>query len=164
MSKYSSTGRAWMVTKNRVLTEHSNVCFYCQDYATQVDHVVPKSLGGTDDRSNLVACCTFCNNIKKAKPLTEALIVRMKTAKGKRMGIKGLESATQSAIANGLLGDVAKDAQGRLLNGSGYVNGLRSVTWIDTRWLDASIIEGDYQVDDNPTVYNNKTKPYRKAA
>lgn len=145
MSQHSSTGRAWMVTKNRVLVEHGYVCYYCKDYATQVDHVVPKSMGGTDDRSNLVACCKFCNQLKKAKPLTDALVKRMQQARAQRMGRT----------------DVAQDVS---VNGYGYVNGERSVSWINSNLLDPSLFDGDYQVDNDPTVYNNKTRPFLKTA
>ena len=36
-------------------------CAYCGAMATQVDHVLPLSRGGTDDRGNLVPACRFCN-------------------------------------------------------------------------------------------------------
>lgn len=39
-------------------------CVYCGDYASEVDHVVPRSLGGPSIRSNLVMCCMPCNRQK----------------------------------------------------------------------------------------------------
>lgn len=45
-------------------------CFYCfDDLAATVDHIVPVSEGGTDDRSNLVSCCWDCNNLKRTTTL-----------------------------------------------------------------------------------------------
>ncbi|UNX53481.1 HNH endonuclease [Georgenia sp. TF02-10] len=39
-----------------------DVCAYCgHPFATEVDHVVPLSRGGTYDRDNLVAACKRCN-------------------------------------------------------------------------------------------------------
>jgi hypothetical protein len=32
-----------------------------------VDHVIPRSRGGTDDLSNLCLCCFWCNNYKHAR-------------------------------------------------------------------------------------------------
>ncbi len=32
-----------------------------------IDHFVPKKHGGTDDESNLVTCCSYCNAIKGAR-------------------------------------------------------------------------------------------------
>ena len=39
-------------------------CHYCGDEATQIDHIVPQSLGGTNITTNLVASCARCNNLK----------------------------------------------------------------------------------------------------
>lgn len=40
-------------------------CQYCgrnwKDVTLEVDHVLPKSRGGTDDSSNLITCCRECN-------------------------------------------------------------------------------------------------------
>lgn len=39
----------------------SGDCAYCGGIPTQVDHVLPRSRGGTDDRANLVPACKGCN-------------------------------------------------------------------------------------------------------
>lgn len=40
----------------------SGPCAYCgYDLPTQVDHVLPRSRGGTDDPENLVPACKPCN-------------------------------------------------------------------------------------------------------
>lgn len=39
----------------------SGRCAYCGDFASQVDHIIPVSKGGTADRENLVAACSSCN-------------------------------------------------------------------------------------------------------
>jgi HNH endonuclease len=39
-------------------------CEYCGLEATTLDHVVPKSKGGSNHRSNLVPCCHPCNQGK----------------------------------------------------------------------------------------------------
>lgn len=51
-------------------------CWYCgkemnpfRDF--QIDHVRPKSQGGTDDPENLVPCCTSCNFAKRARTLDQ---------------------------------------------------------------------------------------------
>ena len=46
-------------------------CFYCQDFPTTVDHVVPLIRGGTNHRDNLVPCCRPCNSSKHDKLLNE---------------------------------------------------------------------------------------------
>jgi 5-methylcytosine-specific restriction endonuclease McrA len=48
-------------------------CAYCgkHDPFTK-DHVIPKSRGGSDDKSNLVWCCHSCNSKKWARTPEEA--------------------------------------------------------------------------------------------
>lgn len=47
-----------------VMILHGNRCRYCGGEATEVDHIIPKSKGGTDDAKNLVAACRSCNASK----------------------------------------------------------------------------------------------------
>ncbi|AEK07836.1 HNH endonuclease [Mycobacterium phage Yoshi] len=48
-----------------ILRRDNNTCRYCggksPDVTLTIDHVVPVSLGGSDDPSNLVAACKDCN-------------------------------------------------------------------------------------------------------
>lgn len=39
----------------------SGDCAYCGGIPTQVDHIIPRSRGGTDDRNNLAPACKRCN-------------------------------------------------------------------------------------------------------
>lgn len=39
----------------------SGDCAYCGDVPTQVDHIMPRSRGGGDDRDNLAPACRRCN-------------------------------------------------------------------------------------------------------
>lgn len=52
-----------------VLQRDGMACVYCgtTEAALQLDHVIPKSRGGSDDPSNLVAACKRCNTSKGAK-------------------------------------------------------------------------------------------------
>lgn len=53
-----------------VLERDGYRCVYCgltsAEATLQVDHVNPRSLGGSDDATNLVAACFDCNNGKRA--------------------------------------------------------------------------------------------------
>lgn len=63
--------------KKQVARRASNLCEYClanSEFAFHtfpVDHIVPLSLGGTNDLENLANSCQFCNNSKYNK--TECL-------------------------------------------------------------------------------------------
>ncbi len=61
--------------KKTILLESDQLCFYCGTTLTEnnqtVDHVIPKSRGGSDDVTNLVPCCFSCNASKKNLLLSE---------------------------------------------------------------------------------------------
>ncbi len=48
--------------------DYGNTCFYCgcdlAEFGSQKEHIIPVSKGGTDDESNLVLVCPFCNRAK----------------------------------------------------------------------------------------------------
>lgn len=46
-------------------------CVYCGAAATEVDHIVPLSRGGTNEEPNLAPCCKPCNASKRDKTLSE---------------------------------------------------------------------------------------------
>ena len=64
-------GAEWEQTRKRILSRDNGLCQPCLQGgrlrpATQVDHVVPKAEGGTDDDSNLQAICKSCHQAKTA--------------------------------------------------------------------------------------------------
>jgi 5-methylcytosine-specific restriction endonuclease McrA len=58
----------WDALSKRILARDHHECQLqgrgCKGRATTVDHVIPKSMGGTDDPENLVAACRSCNSSK----------------------------------------------------------------------------------------------------
>lgn len=58
----------WPATRRRIIARDQHRCQLrlegCKGKATSVDHLRPVSKGGTDDDSNLVACCWHCNQRK----------------------------------------------------------------------------------------------------
>ena len=46
-------------------------CQYCGGIAESVDHIVPRSKGGTDFTKNVVCCCSTCNQHKGHEPWEE---------------------------------------------------------------------------------------------
>lgn len=60
-----------------VLERDKSTCQYCGARAPsvelQIDHIIPKRLGGTDELSNLTTSCVDCNQGKSGRPLSEHL-------------------------------------------------------------------------------------------
>ena len=52
------------MVKDFIFSRDNYCCHYCGDVATQVDHKIPVSHGGTNITTNLVASCAKCNNLK----------------------------------------------------------------------------------------------------
>jgi hypothetical protein len=65
----------------QILRRDSHTCRYCGRAAPEVkltvDHVLPETLGGTNDPSNLVAACAECNGGKSATPPDAALVAQV---------------------------------------------------------------------------------------
>lgn len=63
------------LVRQRVIRRAKNRCEYCrlsqlaQEAAFHVDHIVPKSAGGTSDMENLALACVTCS-LRKAARLT----------------------------------------------------------------------------------------------
>lgn len=65
-------------TRYEVLRRDNYTCRYCHatDSPLTVDHVVPVTLGGSDDPSNLVAACKDCNAGKSSSSPDAALVAQ----------------------------------------------------------------------------------------
>ncbi|MES0444966.1 MAG: HNH endonuclease signature motif containing protein [Desulfobacterales bacterium] len=64
-------GASWTKTRIRILKRDSYLCQPCLSndrYApgTQVDHIIPKAKGGSNDDDNLQAICNECHKTKTA--------------------------------------------------------------------------------------------------
>ena len=55
-----------------VLRRDAHRCGYCTGWARTVDHILPRSRGGTNTWSNLIAACADCNTRKADRTPTEA--------------------------------------------------------------------------------------------
>ncbi|NUS74276.1 MAG: HNH endonuclease [Corynebacteriales bacterium] len=59
------------LTRRGVFTRDSGRCAYCGAAATTIDHVIPRSRGGSHAWENVVAACTKCNHRKADRTLGE---------------------------------------------------------------------------------------------
>lgn len=68
-------GWAWEKLRKVILERDSGLCQPClkaerTTLATHVDHITPKSAGGTDDPPNLRAICRACHDEKTRREMT----------------------------------------------------------------------------------------------
>jgi 5-methylcytosine-specific restriction endonuclease McrA len=59
------------MTRAGVLRRDGRVCAYCGKRADTIDHVLPRSRGGTHSWENCVAACRSCNSRKADRLLSE---------------------------------------------------------------------------------------------
>ncbi|MDQ3474782.1 MAG: HNH endonuclease [Actinomycetota bacterium] len=59
------------LSRRAVFARDSGKCVYCGITATSIDHVVPRSRGGTHSWDNVVAACRRCNHAKADRTLAE---------------------------------------------------------------------------------------------
>ena len=69
----------------QLFNEQSGVCPYCMDnmtlqrgkeHSATIEHIVPKSKGGSNLRANFMAVCSHCNQSRGNQPLGIFLIER----------------------------------------------------------------------------------------
>ena len=56
----------WHQTRGRYLTQHP-LCVACGQRATDVDHIISRAKGGSDEWSNLQSLCHSCHSRKTAQ-------------------------------------------------------------------------------------------------
>jgi 5-methylcytosine-specific restriction endonuclease McrA len=63
------------ITRRAVFARDGHRCQYCGGQAENIDHVVPRSRGGSHDWENVVAACRRCNTRKEDRLLEETSLV-----------------------------------------------------------------------------------------
>lgn len=68
--------RRWLKIRDRVIERDGLVCRYCHEKIAskrdvEVDHVLPKCIGGGDNLNNLVVACIPCNQSKGGNLLSD---------------------------------------------------------------------------------------------
>ena len=62
--KANGSTTKWRKIRERILQRDGYTCQHCGGEANSVDHIVPRTLNGTDDEFNLQSLCTPCNSAK----------------------------------------------------------------------------------------------------
>lgn len=66
----------WKTLKRLVIKDEDRLCYICGEFipeneAATVDHIIPRSKYGKDERKNLHCCCKRCNDDKENMTLYE---------------------------------------------------------------------------------------------
>ena len=67
------------LNRENIFIRDSFICQYCGDKAESIDHIMPKSKGGSHEWSNVVACCKKCNLLKADKLLGKTSLLLQKS-------------------------------------------------------------------------------------
>ena len=59
-------------TRRAILSRDRHTCQYCNAPAESIDHVLPRSRGGSNEWNNVVACCRRCN-VRKGDKLPQEI-------------------------------------------------------------------------------------------
>lgn len=93
----------WSKLRDRILKRDCRICGYCGGRATAVDHIIPRSRGGSNEVSNLISACKSCNSTKNDKTPEEAgMVIRFRSGrllKEMRTESKGVNPAPDNASA-----------------------------------------------------------------
>ena len=66
-SKGSDMGPRWSGVRAKVLRDSAGICAKCKgDGACEVDHIISRRSGGSNDYENLQALCRLCHSRKSA--------------------------------------------------------------------------------------------------
>lgn len=69
----------WKRLRLQILKEDEYTCYMCGGEANEVDHLIPRSRGGSDERENLAAACKRCNNLKSARVAKPVFLIQPAT-------------------------------------------------------------------------------------
>lgn len=75
-SRQSGKRAKWMRVMRGLLLPAA--CTYCGGIADCLDHIIPRTRGGLDRRSNITPACTHCNTAKRDRTPEEWMALRAK--------------------------------------------------------------------------------------
>jgi 5-methylcytosine-specific restriction endonuclease McrA len=70
--KNNGSTSQWRKIRQRILQRDGYTCQHCGGEANSVDHIVPRTMNGTDDEFNLQSLCTPCNSAKGGRFFNDA--------------------------------------------------------------------------------------------
>lgn len=86
LTRHPGVQACWLRARRYVLTRDGHRCRVCGVPATEVDHIWPRRLGGSDEPDNLRAICRSCNLRKGGNPIDGMLPLFTRAAVDPRAG------------------------------------------------------------------------------
>ncbi len=98
--EYQQGELAGYEVKEYLLEKWGRACVYCgkKDVPLEIEHIVPKSRGGSNRISNLTISCVACNRKKGSQPIEQFLIKKPKLLK--KILDKTKKSLKDAAVVN----------------------------------------------------------------
>lgn len=102
-----------------LLEKWGRLCAYCgaKDTRLEIDHITPKSKGGSNRVSNLVVCCRPCNEKKSNRSIDDFL-------KGKPEVLKKIKAKSKRSLADATAVNAARYTTGHKLKSLGLPVGF----------------------------------------
>ena len=79
-----------VIVREQLFNKQDGICYICggnmiledseDDHYATIDHVIPRSVGGSFMLNNLKCACKICNSLKTNLPLTDSLKKKIKYA------------------------------------------------------------------------------------
>ena len=102
--QYQQGTLAGYSVREYLLEKHKRTCVYCgkQNVRLEIEHITPRSRGGSDNVSNLTLSCSDCNRKKGTKTLEEFLVKKPELIKKIKSNVKKsfADAAQVQAIRN----------------------------------------------------------------
>lgn len=139
--EYQQGTLAGYTIREAILEHWGRECAYCgaSNLPLQIEHIVPKSNGGSNRFNNLTLACRPCNQTKGNRPVAEFLADRpLVLEKIKSHSKKSLADAAAVNSTRNKIFEVAKSSGLKILAGNGALaklvrakSGLAKAHWID---------------------------------
>lgn len=93
------TTTEWRKLRGVVFRTMGDACYMCGDKATEIDHIIERAEGGTDDLENLQPLCNTCHKGKTAKYNQERIARMMKARQEARFFSRRATQDTSSGAS-----------------------------------------------------------------
>jgi 5-methylcytosine-specific restriction endonuclease McrA len=143
--EYQQGELAGYEVREYLLEKFNRTCAYCQirNVPLQIEHITPKSKGGSNRVSNLTIACEKCNQKKGSQTASQFGFANVQAQAKKPLQDAAAVNATRFALLNGLkfLGFAVETGSGALTRFNRAQRGLPKSHWLDAACVGESTPE-----------------------